>query len=228
MRRRARSLEPDGSVAVGSPPGPASELCPTIRGSPPQGWNQTSPVAGSRYTAPERTRASAPSCDDLVASVHHPDLYRGLLHDVAAVQPIRVVPDRNITHDDARPRDRFQAVRACTALPTHGCSDAEDDGHSGRRRTRHQHPVAPNPSKSSAYVVGQWRRRHFEPRGDRVQPLDQISLVGVHAPSPSLTVAPNSAASARRNAARASLVWLFTVPVLMSRSAAVSSTLRPR
>ena len=199
-----------------------------MRGLPPQGWNHTSPVAGSRYTAPDRTRASAPVSVVVTPAqaVEHPDLYRGLLHDVAAVEPVRVVPDRYITHDDARPLDRFRAFRPCPA--THGRGDAEDDDHRGRRRTGHQHPAPANPSASSAHVVGQRRGRHLEPLGHRVQPLDQVGLLEAHAPSPSRTVVPNSAASARRNAARASLVWLFTVPALMPRSAAVSSTLRPR
>ena len=120
-------------------------------------------------------------------------------------------------------RGRARGRRGAVAVVEHvtGQRDAQrDHGDSGDGATGREQPVQPEPAAAAGEVV-------LEPYvggGMDAPSLPEALVHVVHACSPG--VAATDSASRRR--ASASEVWLFTVPGLIPRSAAVSSTDRPQ
>ena len=110
--------------------------------------------------------------------------------------------------------------------------DAEHDGHGRGGRSGHRRAHAEQPAAASAYVVVGRHDRDAGPAGQRVQLLleEAVGWVGHRRPPRwwVVVVGVVLAISAVRSLSRAAEVWLFTVPGLTPRSAAVSSTDRPQ
>ena len=104
--------------------------------------------------------------------------------------------------------------------------DAEHDGQGRGGRAGHRHAHPEQPATAAAYVVLGRHERDADPAGQRVQLLFEEPVGGVgHRRPPRWLV---SVRSAVRSFSRAAEVWLFTVPGLTPRSAAVSSTESPQ
>ena len=104
--------------------------------------------------------------------------------------------------------------------------DAEHHGQGRGGRAGHRHAHPEQPTAAAAYVVLGRHERDADPAGQRVQLLFEEPVGGVgHRRPPRWLV---SVRSAVRSFSRAAEVWLFTVPGLTPRSAAVSSTESPQ
>ncbi len=111
--------------------------------------------------------------------------------------------------------------------------DPEHDGHGSSGRAGHRHAHPEQPAAAAAYVVLGRHQRDTDPAGQRVQLLFEEAVGGVgHRRPPRwlvvVVVAVVPVRSAVRSLSRAAEVWLFTVPGLTPRSAAVSSTESPQ
>ena len=170
-------VEPGGGVPLGSPPGPAWSRAPRSAVRHPRGGTTRRPSRGPGTAHPTAPGPAPSGCRIVLADDRH---RRGLLHDVAAVKPLRVVPTGPAPRTTPAAR-QVPGDPAGHVLPGHGRGDA---------RTTVTAGPPPQPRVPGAADARRPRRtssaggaaRHLEALGHSVQPLDQVGLVELMRP----------------------------------------------